>query len=257
MKELTFLIILSILYMYARRNRPVVEQEVVEPFQEQIEMALALARAEEAITNRASKPAPAANRVMLEEKGIKFTRKLSEIEAEHLLGLFQPPSARQMDILKHFKIARTSDMSKTQANYYIRSIFMDTANIEEWNQRPATTRVKQGVLFLSGQLINNMTQVEAQSLLIKHGMENPLKYSEWKHIEKLFIAVNDAEILKRYCARKITWRRFFHLYETIKAKGIQFNDISVDSILKQAAMENEPDRRRDQLLSDDMIASTS
>ena len=198
---------------------------------------------------------------MLEEKGIKFDRKISEFEAEHLKGLFEPLSARQIDILKHFKLPRSSNMSRTQANYLIKNLFANPANIQEWSQRPATTRVKQGILFMSGQLINGTTQFEAQSLLMKLGMENPLMYSEWKHIEKLFVAINDTSTLEHYTARKITWNRFFQLYDTLKMHGFKFKEIRIELILKQAGIQLQPETGQkgfnDRLSIDDMTVTTS
>jgi hypothetical protein len=237
MKELTLLILLTFLYVTTKRRRQMQMQDSREPLQAQIEMALTLAEAETASSKQAPKKATAADRLMLEEKGIKFDRKISEIEAVHLLGLFEPPSARQIDILRHFKLPRTPGMTKTQANYLIKDLFANPVNIKEWSQRPASTRVKQGILFMSGQIIQGVAQVEAQSHLMQLGMDNPLKYSEWKHIEKLFVAINDASTLEHYTARKITWRRFFQLYDALKLSGFAFKEIRVEMILKQAGMQ--------------------
>ena len=84
MKEITLLILLTILYISTRRRRQLTKDEVTEPFQEQIEMALMLAEADAAANKQAPRKATAEERLMLEEKGIKFDRKISEFEAEHL-----------------------------------------------------------------------------------------------------------------------------------------------------------------------------
>ncbi len=254
-KELIFLIILVIMFVFSRKKR-IAEQEHVatDPLQGKIQMALTLAHAEHATSDRTLMPASDELTAALEEKGIQLDRWLTDSEANHLMGLFQPPSGRQIDILKHFRIPHTQEMNKTLANFTIKNIFTDPANIKEWNQRPATTRVIQGVLFMSGQLISGMPQVEAQSKLMQYSMENPFKYSEWKHIEKLFVAINDTSTLEHYTARKITWKRFFQLYDTLKISGIKFNDISVETILAQAGAQQQVNTEQkvvdDQLLPD-------
>jgi hypothetical protein len=256
LKELFFLILLVIMFVASRRQRQGEAYPPAHPLQDKIDKALGLAHADEATSERTLNPASDETLAELEQHGIKLDRRLTDTEANHLLGLFQPPSARQIDILKHFRVPRTREMNKTLASLMIKNIFTDPANIKEWNQRPATARIKQGVLFMSGQLVSGMTQVETQSLLMQYGMENPFKYSEWKHIEKLFVAINDSSTLEHYSARKITWKRFFKLYDALKKTGIKFNEIGVEAVLEQAGVQSEhaADQKADddRLLIDDM-----
>jgi hypothetical protein len=171
--------------------------------------------------------------------GIKLDRSLSMAEAKLLLNLFQPPSHHQLEVLKHFKIKNRSEITHIQAHFLIKTLFSDPANIEQWKRRPATSKVKQGILFMGGQLSSSMTQIEAQSKLKHYGTENPRRFQEWKHIEKLFLTVNDTGTLERHSARKMTWKRFFQIYDAIKNSGMQSDSIDADKIhqhMKQVSL---------------------
>ncbi|MES9993286.1 MAG: hypothetical protein ABW098_15155 [Candidatus Thiodiazotropha sp.] len=227
-EEVTLLLVFAILIIFLRYRNRTKEQLPQDDTKQQIDMALALGQSSEREGSIVAKPASDESLAKLEAEGIKLDRELTAAEADHLLGLFQPPSQRQLEILKHFKSPCPPDMNRTQASSQIQTIFSDPAKVEEWNQRPATSRVKQGILFMGGQPKPQLTQVEAQLMLVNYGMENPHKFLEWKHIEKLFQAVNDADTLERYAARKITWKTFFQLYDALKNSGVAAIDITVD-----------------------------
>ncbi|MEW8506970.1 MAG: hypothetical protein AB2598_09710 [Candidatus Thiodiazotropha sp.] len=212
--------------------------------QEGIQMALTLGQSRESENGPVSQPASAESLAALEAQGIHLDRTLTEREAGHLLGLFHPPGNRQLEILKHFKIPCPADMNKTQANYHIQNIFSDPAKVEQWNQRPATSKVKQGILFMGGQPKPHLTQAEAQLTLVRYGMENPQRFHEWKHIEKLFLAVNNADTLVRFGTRKITWKRFFQLYDSLKNADAVAIEIDADLIHWQATR-SDPQQKPD------------
>lgn len=162
--------------------------------------------------------------------GIKVNKAGSITRASQLGGLLQPPNLHQLEILKHFKIKNRSEITRFQAGILIKTIFSDPANIEQWKKRPATSKIKQGVLFMGGNLHSCMTQVEAQSKLRHYTMENPQRFSEWKHIETLYLMVNSRDRLKHYNARKLTWKGFFEVYDDLKNAGVGFRNINADRI---------------------------
>jgi hypothetical protein len=145
-----------------------------------------------------------------------------------------PPSKRQIDILKYFKVKDISLISRNHAHCLIKTLFADPLKVEQWNRRPPTTKVKQGILFMGGRLDSNMTQLEAQSKLMQFGANNPQRFQEWKHVEYLFNSANDSETLKQYASRKFTWFRFFQLYECIARSGIRADDINPEMLHRES-----------------------
>jgi hypothetical protein len=166
----------------------------------------------------------------LEDLGIKLDRSLSMAEAQHILSLFHPPTDHQVEILKYFKVKNRSEITRIQAHYLIQTLFSDPTNIEHWKQRPPTSTLKQGILFMGGRLNSGMTHIEAHSKLMHYGKENPDRFDEWRHIERLFLSVNDTDTLELHDARKITWKRFFQIYDAIKSSGVQSDSINTDKI---------------------------
>jgi hypothetical protein len=160
----------------------------------------------------------------------------SNTMANQLLGLGNPPSNHQLEILKHFRVKNRSEFTRTQASAMIKIIFSDPVNIEQWKQRPATSKIKQGILFMGGQLNSSMTQMEAQSMLRHYGKQHCQRFLEWKHIETLFLLVNSSENLEQYNARKLTWKCFFQVYDDLKNSGVYFNKINADKIHQHAKM---------------------
>ncbi|MBV2093828.1 MAG: hypothetical protein KUF80_03005 [Candidatus Thiodiazotropha sp. (ex Codakia orbicularis)] len=234
-KEVTLLLVFAVIIIFIRHKRRLRENPPKDDdSQQHIDMALSLGQGSEGEIDPDPKQASNETLAALEARGIKLDRALTEREADHLLGLFEPAGHRQLEILKHFKIPCPPEINKTEANYHIQTLFSDPANVDEWNQRPATSKVKQGILFMGGQPKPHLTQVEAQSMLVDYGMENPHRFLEWKHIDKLFLTVNDADTLDHYNTRKITWKRFFQLYDALKRSGFAASDISADSIHWQA-----------------------
>ncbi len=207
-------------------------QQKVHP---QIDMALSLA--DENTSEEGIQPASTEMLDRLRDKGIVFERTLTIDEASHLLDLFSPPSGRQIDILKHFHLHHSQDMNKTAANFYIREIFKDPENIERWNRRPPTSRIQQAILFMSGQTMSGLTYVEAQSKLTELGMQKPMRYQTWKRMERLYFESNSPELLKKYNARKITWKHFFKVHDALVASGLSEDDIDGATILQRVSSE--------------------
>ncbi len=206
-------------------------------FQEQIEQALNLpAESEKAWQNE---PATEALIRELDEKGIYLQRQLTKGQAMNVLGLFSPPDGRQVDILKHFNIPYSYKMNQTMAHYLIRELFNDPKKVAEWNNRPPTTTVRQGLLFMQGRLVSGLSHVESQKLLDKLGMEHPERYQEWKQIDRLFLETNNPEIRARYKVRKITWKRFFDSYEALKEAGISPRAMSGEHIIEHSLRQDD------------------
>ncbi|MES9861147.1 MAG: hypothetical protein ABW157_08200 [Candidatus Thiodiazotropha sp. LLP2] len=199
--------------------------------QQQVEIAFILGRSSTSNSALETKHMAHERLERLEELGIGVSDELTEKELFHLRGLTQPATVRQVEILKHFKVQRLLSANKTMANYYIRKIFSDPVNVEEWQQRPPTSRIMQGLLFMNGRLTRGMTQYEAQIKLKQSGIEHPARYREWKQIEHLFLAVNDQVTRQRNATRKITWKRFYQYYDEVLSYGVTADEISVEMVL--------------------------
>lgn len=236
MDSLLFYLLILVLfgfYTYYRIFRiKRVDREISPTQHPHLDIALNLA--EENSSEEGMQPASDEMLERLRANGMVLDRRLTIDEATHLLDLFSPPSGRQIDILKHFRLPHSRGMSKTLANFHIREIFKDPANIESWNSRPPTSRIQQALLFMSGQMVNGMTYVEAQSKLTQFGMQKPMKYQAWKRIERLYFESNDADLLNKYSARKITWKHFFKIHDALIASGCPEDEIDAVSILKRA-----------------------
>ncbi|ODB86077.1 hypothetical protein A3195_10510 [Candidatus Thiodiazotropha endoloripes] len=217
----------------------------VDELQEQIETALSLpGESDEAWQNE---PATEVMLNELAEKDIRLNRELSKGQAMNILGLFSPPDGRQVDILKHFNIPYSFKMNQTMAHYVIREIFSDPAKVEEWNNRPPTTTVRQGLLFMEGKLVSGLTHEECQSRLNKLGMDHPDRYQEWKQIDRLFLETNNPEVRAKLQVRKITWKRFFESYEVMKDTGINPRAMRGEHIIEYLI------RNDDKILANDKI----
>ena len=209
----------------------------VNDFQEQIEQAISLPTGSE----KAWQNEPATETLMreLDERGIYLQRKLTKGQALNVLGLFSPPDGRQVDILKHFNIPYSYKMNQTMAHYLIQELFNDPEKVDEWNNRPPTTTVRQGLLFMQGRLISGLTHVEAQTRLDNLGMENPQRHQEWKQIDRLFLETNNPEVRAKFKVRKITWKRFFESYEALKEAGISPRAMRGENIIEQSLRQDD------------------
>jgi hypothetical protein len=130
-------------------------------------------------------------------------------------------------------------MNQTMAYYLIRELFKDPAKVAEWNNRPPTTTVRQGLLFMEGRLISGLSHVEAQKRLDQLGMENPQRYQEWKQIDRLFLETNNPEVRAKYQVRKITWKRFFESYEAVKETGINLRAMSGEHVIEHSLRQDD------------------
>jgi hypothetical protein len=220
----------------------------VDELREQIETALELPPMEP-VESWQNEQASEALLLELREHGVELNRDLTKGQAMNVLGLFSPPDGRQVDILKHFNIPYSFKMNQTMAHYVIRELFRDPQKVAEWNNRPPTTTVRQGLLFMEGKLVSGLTHMQAQRRLDQVGMENPEQYQEWKQIDRLFLEANNPEIRAKYEVRKITWKRFFESYENLKAAGIPPRSMCGENIIEQATLEDVkiqvPDQIRD------------
>jgi hypothetical protein len=244
MEIISFLVVLllgSLLLIFkginADGSKPAKGNIKVDEFQEQIETALSLPH--ESDETWQNEPATEAMLLELEKNGIRLNFTLTKGQAMNVLGLFSPPDGRQVDILKHFNIPYSFKMNQTMAHYVIRELFSDPQKKEEWKNRPPTTTVRQGLLFMEGKLVNGLTHVECQARLDQLGMEYPELYQEWKQIDRLFLETNNPEIRAKYQVRKITWKRFFDSYDDLKATGINPQAMSGDHIIEKTLRHND------------------
>lgn len=221
---------LFLIYRNMQINVAVNQKLNVDDFQEQIEQALSLpAESEKAWQNE---PATEEQMRELDERGIHLQRELTKGQAMNVLGLFSPPDGRQVDILKHFNIPYSYKMNQTMAHYLIRELFNNPNKVQDWKNRPPTTTVRQGLLFMQGRLVSGLSHIQAQTLLDKLGMENPERYQEWKQIDRLFLATNNPEIRAKYEVRKITWKHFFSSYEALKEAGVSPKAMCGENIIE-------------------------
>ncbi|MET0065960.1 MAG: hypothetical protein ABW076_06410 [Candidatus Thiodiazotropha sp.] len=222
----------------AKRNSKSTRKIKVAELREQIETALDLPSMEP-IESWQNEPASEALLQQLREHGVELNRPLTKGQAMNVLGLFSPPDGRQVDILKHFNIPYSFKMNQTMAHYVIRELFRDPQKVAEWNNRPPTSTVRQGLLFMEGKLVNGLTHMQAQRRLDRFGMDNPERYQEWKQIDRLFLEANNPEVRAKYEVRKITWKRFFESYESLKLAGIPPRAMCGENIIEQAANDDE------------------
>jgi hypothetical protein len=217
----------------------------IDEFQKQIETALTLPReSDDAWQNE---PATETMLQELDERGIRLNQPLTKGQALNVLGLFSPPDGRQVDILKHFNIPYSFKMNQTLAHYLIRELFSDPQKIEEWNNRPPTTTVRQGLLFMEGKLISGLSHVECQSRLDRIGKDNPNLYQEWKQIDRLFLESNHPEIRAKSDVRKITWKRFFESYTALKESGINPRAMNGEDIIEHTIRHDKTDIANEQI----------
>ncbi|MES9971400.1 MAG: hypothetical protein ABW092_15310 [Candidatus Thiodiazotropha sp.] len=228
----TAALLIGLFYVYKHiLSNPVKSNKInIENFQEQIETALTLPR--DSDDDWQNEPATEAMLQEMADRGIWLEQQLTKGQAMNILGLFTPPDGRQVDILKHFNIPYSFKMNQTMAYYLIRELFKDPAKVAEWNNRPPTTTVRQGLLFMEGKLISGMTHVEAQRRLDKLGMTYPEQYREWKQIDRLFLETNNPEVRAKFQVRKITWKRFYESYDAVKATGISPRVMSGEHIIE-------------------------
>ncbi|MEJ2620697.1 MAG: hypothetical protein P8163_10655 [Candidatus Thiodiazotropha sp.] len=230
--SLVTLMMIGALFALFKKTQSIATTKVsVDELQEQIETALALP----AESNEAWQNEPATELMLneLAEKDIHLKQELTKGQAMNILGLFSPPDGRQVDILKHFNIPYSFKMNQTMAHYVIREIFSDPVKVEEWNNRPPTTTVRQGLLFMEGKLVSGLTHKQCQSRLDKLGMSQPSRYQEWKQIDRLFLEANNPEIRAKMQVRKITWKRFYESYESLKESGIKPQAMQGEQIIEQ------------------------
>jgi hypothetical protein len=236
---ITILVLIGLFYLY-KQSQPTSaksSQINIDNFQEQIETALKLPRDSE--DDWQNESATESMRQEMADRGIWLEQPLTKGQAMNILGLFTPPDGRQVDILKHFNIPYSFKMNQTMAYYLIRELFKDPQKVAEWNNRPPTTTVRQGLLFMEGRLVSGLTHVEAQERLDKLGMEYPEQYQEWKHIDRLFLETNNPEIRAKYQVRKITWKRFYESYESVKETGINPRSMHGEHIIENSLRQDD------------------
>lgn len=229
---LPVLIVLYLIHLSLRKRQASGKKVNIDDFQEQIEQALNLPQASEASWQNE----PASELLMreLEDRGIYLQKTLTKGQAMNVLGLFTPPDGRQVDILKHFNIPYSYKMNQTMAHYLILELFSDPKKVDEWHNRPPTSTVRQGLLFMEGRLVSGLTHAEAQAKLDRLGMANPDRYQEWKQIDRLFLETNNPEIRAKYKVRKITWKRFYESYEALKEAGILPRSMCGENIIEHS-----------------------
>lgn len=236
---ITAVILIGLYFVYKHTlSTPAKSNRVnIDNFQEQIETALTLPR--DSDDDWQNEPATEAMLQEMADRGIRLDQQLTKGQAMNILGLFTPPDGRQVDILKHFNIPYSFKMNQTMAYYLIRELFKNPVKVAEWNNRPPTTTVRQGLLFMEGKLISAMNHVDAQSRLDKLGMEHPERYREWRQIDRLFLETNHPEVRAKYKVRKITWKRFYESYDAVKATGINPRAMSGDHIIEYSLRQDD------------------
>jgi hypothetical protein len=234
---LPVLIVLYLIHLSMRKHPASGKKVNIDDFQEQIEQALNLPQASE--SSWQNEPASELLMRELEDHGIYLQKSLTKGQVMNVLGLFSPPDGRQVDILKHFNIPYSYKMNQTMAHYLILELFSDPKKVDEWHNRPPTSTVRQGLLFMEGRLVSGLTHVEAQAKLDQLGMAHVERYQEWKQIDRLFLETNNPETRAKYRVRKITWKRFYESYEALKQADIPPRSMCGENIIEHSLRQDD------------------
>ncbi len=117
--------------------------------------------------------------------------KPSKGQASDIIGLFEPVDDTDAEKLRFFNIGRTG-MNQSRARHEVARLFADPANVESWENRPATPWQREFFRFMGWKVPKGLSHKEAQAREAE--AEKDDLFDEWVAFSNLWDELCDQDM---------------------------------------------------------------
>lgn len=184
----------------------------------------------------------------LAEEGYNTNQALTKGQASDLIGLNEPPSDGQIEIMKFFKVS-LKGMNQTKAEHTINTLLQDKEKADAWANRPPSQLQREEAKFLGIKLPKDTSSPEASKLIAEQWKqldEDDPKLDEWGAVEQVIDELSDPDLLKEdYEIKKPRIPLIMTALNELKKEGQSFEK-SADEIqtVVDKLLELKPDLER-------------
>lgn len=142
------------------------------------------------------------------EGDIPVPRQVTKGQASDCIGLFKDPTDEEVEMLTFFKLREPALPTQTHYRWALAPLLADPQRVEEWEARPANTRLKDEIRFLGGTVPQGTTQRDAVSLRDKLAEENPEQAAKLEDLSRGYEEAVDLETRVEERTSRFTWAQY-------------------------------------------------
>lgn len=164
-------------------------------------------------------------------------------QAADLLGLFEPASAEQKELLRYFKVS-LSGMNAARAKLEVATLLADPRKKERWATRKATPMQKEFYRYFNLKPPANLTVAQAKTFMRTYVETVPeAQWAEWEAYERMYTALNAPEARKQGGRKKVSVTRYRSAIAEVKKAGRDLTVMEVEAVLRKL-LEHPPTLQR-------------
>lgn len=155
---------------------------------------------------------------------------LTKGEASDIIGLFLNPDEYEKQVLKFFDVS-TKGISQTKARHVIAKILSNPANMDKWNERPASDMQKEFYRFFGITVPKGLTHGDAVQFIgeaesEKEGADEQSRLQDWERYCELYNRINDPEFRGTHDIKKVSLAQYRAAVNALRNEGKTLKELS-------------------------------
>lgn len=165
---------------------------------------------------------------LAEDEDVSIPRSLTKGQASDAIGVFHEPDEAEVEQLKFFKVPGPGRLNQTEARLKLHELLSDPANLERWQNRPASSEQKDQIRFLGGKVAKGLSHPDAQEMLKELVKSNEELAERWDDLRMAYDDAVDPDTRELYDIKKFSWKQFCDVVEEMERAGRELSEITSD-----------------------------
>lgn len=165
---------------------------------------------------------------LAEDEHVSIPKSLTKGQASDDIGVFHEPEETEVAQLKFFKVPNPRGLSETEARVKLHELLSDPANLEQWQNRPASSEQKDQIRFFGGRVPGALTHTDAQEIIEKLVKSNEKLAERWDDLRMAYEDAVDPYSRELYNIKKFSWKQFCDVVELMERSGKELSEITSD-----------------------------
>lgn len=165
---------------------------------------------------------------LAEDEDLSIPRSLTKGQASDAIGVFHEADEEEIAQLKFLKVPSPGRLNQTEARVKLYELLSDPANLEQWQNRPASSEQKDQIRFLGGKVPKGLSHPDAQEVVKKLVNSNEALSDRWDDLRMAYDDTVDPDSRDLYDIKKFSWKQFCDVVEQMESAGKELSEITSD-----------------------------
>lgn len=165
---------------------------------------------------------------LAEDEDVSIPRSLTKGQAADAIGVFHEAEEAEVAQLKFFKVPSPGRLNQTEARVKLHELLSDPDNLEQWQNRLASSEQKDQIRFFGGKVPRGLTHPDAQEIIMVLVSSNEEISNRWDDLRMAYDDAVDPDAREFYEIKKFSWKQFCDVVEEMESAGKELSEITSD-----------------------------